>query len=70
MADRPGHDRRYSVDCAKLQELGWRARVPFERGLAETVAWYRDNESWWRTIKDEDPAFRKYYEKQYGATRS
>ena len=70
MADRLGHDRRYSVDCAKLQELGWQARVPFERGLAETVAWYRDNESWWRTIKDEDPAFRKYYEKQYGATRS
>ena len=70
VADRLGHDRRYSVDCAKLQELGWQARVPFERGLAETVAWYRDNESWWRTIKDEDPAFRKYYEKQYGATRS
>ena len=38
VADRPGHDRRYSLDCAKLQALGWRPRVPFERGLAETVA--------------------------------
>ena len=47
-----------------------RPRVPFERGLAETVAWYRDNDSWWRPIKDADPAYRQYYEKQYGATRS
>ena len=51
------------------QALGWQARVPFEDGLAETVAWYRNNESWWRPIKDADPAFRQYYEKQYGATR-
>jgi dTDP-glucose 4,6-dehydratase len=70
VADRPGHDRRYSLDCSKLQGLGWQARVPFERGLAETVAWYRDNDSWWRPIKDQDPAYRQYYEKQYGATRS
>ena len=43
VTDRPGHDRRYSLDCAKARGLGWRPRIDFERGLAETVAWYRDN---------------------------
>jgi dTDP-glucose 4,6-dehydratase len=65
--DRPGHDRRYALDSAKLRALGWRPEVPFEAGLAETVAWYRDNEAWWRPIKKEDPEFRRYYEAQYGA---
>jgi dTDP-glucose 4,6-dehydratase len=65
VADRPGHDRRYSLDTGKLQQLGWRPQVPFEHGLAETVAWYRENESWWRPIKDQDPAFRSYYHAQY-----
>ena len=67
VADRPGHDRRYSLDTAKLQSLGWRPRESFEEGLAKTVAWYRDNERWWRPIKDEDPEFRKYYQSQYGS---
>jgi dTDP-glucose 4,6-dehydratase len=66
--DRPGHDRRYSLDTSKLQSLGWRPEVPFDEGLAETVGWYRDNEWWWRPIKHEDPAFRAYYETQYGKT--
>jgi dTDP-glucose 4,6-dehydratase len=66
--DRPGHDRRYSLDTSKLQSLGWRPEVPFDEGLAKTVAWYRDNEWWWRPIKHEDPAFRAYYETQYGKT--
>jgi dTDP-glucose 4,6-dehydratase len=70
VADRPGHDRRYSLDCSKLQGLGWRAQVSFDRGLADTVRWYREHEAWWRPIKDEDPAFRRYYENQYGGTRS
>ena len=65
VADRPGHDRRYSLDTTKLQQLGWRPEVPFERGLAETVAWYRDNEWWWRPIKEQDPHFRSYYQAQY-----
>jgi dTDP-glucose 4,6-dehydratase len=69
VADRPGHDRRYSLDTSKLQSLGWRPQLAFEQGLAETVAWYRENESWWRPIKDQDPAFRKYYQEQYGSTR-
>jgi dTDP-glucose 4,6-dehydratase len=64
--DRPGHDRRYSLDTTKLQGLGWQPRVPFDQGLAETVDWYRQNEWWWRPIKQDDPAFKTYYQTQYG----
>ena len=50
--DRLGHDRRYSVDCTKIrEELGYVPRVPFEQGLADTVAWYKANEAWWRPLK-------------------
>jgi dTDP-glucose 4,6-dehydratase len=66
VADRQGHDRRYSLDTRKLEALGWAPQVPFEGGLAGTVRWYRENEWWWRPIKNEDPAFRKYYQEQYG----
>ncbi len=65
VVDRPGHDRRYSLDTTKLRTLGWRPQVPFEQGLAETVAWYRQNEWWWRPVKEQDPAFRSYYRQQY-----
>jgi dTDP-glucose 4,6-dehydratase len=67
--DRPGHDRRYSLDTSKLGALGWRPQVAFDQGLADTVSWYRDNEWWWRPIKEADPAFRAYYESQYGQRR-
>ena len=66
VADRPGHDRRYALDTSKLRSLGWAPEVPFEDGLAETVRWYQQNEWWWRPIKEQDPAFRAYYEAQYG----
>jgi dTDP-glucose 4,6-dehydratase len=66
VADRVGHDRRYSLDAGKLRALGWRPQVPFERGLAETVRWYVEHEAWWRPIKDHDGEFRRYYEEQYG----
>lgn len=66
VADRPGHDRRYSLDTSKLRAMGWQPLVAFEHGLVETVEWYRQNEKWWRPIKHEDPAFRAYYENQYG----
>jgi dTDP-glucose 4,6-dehydratase len=50
--DRLGHDRRYSVDITKISnELGYAPRVPFERGLADTVAWYRDNRAWWEPLR-------------------
>ena len=68
--DRPGHDRRYSLDTTKLRSLGWTPRVAFDDGLADTVNWYRSNEWWWRPIKDSDPAFRAYYDAQYGSRRS
>ncbi|MFD7914880.1 dTDP-glucose 4,6-dehydratase [Streptomyces sp. NPDC059752] len=52
VADRPGHDRRYSVDCSKIRrELGYVPRVPIEEGLARTVDWYRQNRSWWEPLK-------------------
>ena len=69
VVDRPGHDRRYSLDTSKLQSLGWRPEVSFDAGLHDTVAWYRQNESWWRPIKENDPAFRAYYDTQYGGRR-
>jgi dTDP-glucose 4,6-dehydratase len=53
VADRPGHDRRYAIDPAKIErELGWTPQADFETALRETVAWYRDNESWWRPIRE------------------
>jgi dTDP-glucose 4,6-dehydratase len=52
VADRKGHDRRYSVDIRKIsEELGYVPSVPFDRGLADTVAWYRDNRDWWEPLK-------------------
>jgi dTDP-glucose 4,6-dehydratase len=63
--DRAGHDRRYSLDTAKLRALGWEPRKPFEQGIAETVAWYRENRSWWEPIKSGE--YREYYERQYAA---
>jgi len=67
VADRPGHDRRYCVDTTRLKGLGWSPQTEFDAGLAETVAWYRENEWWWRPIKQQDPAFREYYRAQYGS---
>ncbi|MDX6209099.1 MAG: dTDP-glucose 4,6-dehydratase [Frankiales bacterium] len=49
--DRKGHDRRYSVDDSKLRALGYAPRTSFEEGLAQTVAWYRDNRQWWEPLK-------------------
>ena len=62
--DRPGHDRRYAVDCSRLRALGWAPTMPFEEGLRATVDWYRTNQGWWRKIKSGE--FRAYYEQMYG----
>ena len=66
VADRPGHDRRYCLNTEKLRTFGWKPKVTFDDGLQATVDWYRANEWWWRPIKDNDSAFRDYYQKQYG----
>ncbi len=50
--DRPGHDFRYSLDCSKLKKLGWKQKYDVAKGLSKTVAWYKDNEPWWRKAKD------------------
>ena len=63
--DRPGHDRRYSVDFSKISRLGFSPKISFEEGIVQTVRWYQDNESWWRPLKD--PTFWEYYKKQYKA---
>ena len=65
VADRPGHDRRYSLDTSKLLELGWSPQVDFQAGLKETVAWYKENEWWWHPIKHDSAGFKAYYDKQY-----
>ena len=53
VADRPGHDRRYAIDATRIrEELGWEPSVSFEEGIAATIAWYQQNESWWRPIKE------------------
>jgi dTDP-glucose 4,6-dehydratase len=65
VTDRPGHDRRYALDATKAARLGWSPQVEFERGLLDTVVWYRDNESWWRPIKSGE--FREYYQRQYAS---
>jgi dTDP-glucose 4,6-dehydratase len=63
--DRPGHDRRYALDCTRLMKLtGWMPAVSFEEGIRRTVEWYRANEAWWRPIKEGE--FRAYYERMYG----
>jgi dTDP-glucose 4,6-dehydratase len=64
VTDRPGHDRRYSLSSAKVRALGWEPRVRFAEGLEQTVAWYRENEWWWKPIRSGD--YRAYYERQYG----
>ena len=64
--DRPGHDRRYSLGSEKVKALGWEAKVRFEEGLAETVAWYQENAWWWEPIRSGD--YREYYERQYGSS--
>jgi len=54
VADRPGHDVRYSLDSSKIRnELGWRPRYSFDEALEETVNWYLDNEKWWRPLANE-----------------
>ncbi len=64
VADRPGHDRRYSLNVEKVKRLGWQPEYSLEEAIRQTARWYRDNEWWWRKIKAGE--FQSYYEVQYG----
>lgn len=64
--DRPGHDRRYAIDASKLKrELGWEAKVGLKEGLEKTIRWYKENENWWKKLKD--GSYLEYYKKQYNS---
>jgi dTDP-glucose 4,6-dehydratase len=64
VTDRPGHDRRYAMNAARIRkDLGWIPRHDFEHGLAETVSWYRDNSAWCERVRS--GAYRSYYDEQY-----
>lgn len=62
--DRPGHDRRYSLNISKIKRLGWKPRYKFDDALKSTIRWYVKNKDWWQKIKSS--AYKKYYKKQYG----
>jgi len=64
VTDRPGHDQRYSVNWSKMhRELGWSPLRTFEEGLVQTIEWYKNNEWWWKPIKNGE--FKQYYDTQY-----
>ena len=62
--DRPGHDRRYSLDTAKLRSLGWEPKVSFDDGLPATVRWYVENEGWWKRVR-EGESFQQFHRAWY-----
>ena len=66
VTDRPGHDRRYSLDAGKLARLGFEPATDFGEALERTVRWYVDNPGWWRPIREQDEEFAAYYRRQYG----
>lgn len=63
VTDRPGHDRRYSVDWRKIKkELGWKPKYDFDKALVKTVGWYQENINWWKPLKRKQ---KKYFQKQH-----
>ncbi|MBY0097319.1 dTDP-glucose 4,6-dehydratase [Mesobacillus maritimus] len=65
--DRLGHDKRYAIDPAKLEQLGWKPTYTFETGIAQTIQWYLDNKEWWEQIISGD--YQNYFENQYKLNR-
>jgi dTDP-glucose 4,6-dehydratase len=62
--DRPGHDRRYAIDCSKIQrEWGWQGEVEFSDGIGQTIEWYKSHQDWMREIKD--ASYLSYYDRMY-----
>jgi len=65
--DRPGHDRRYAIDTTRItNELGWKPRRDWQQTLHDTVEWYVANPGWWEAIRQRDPRFQEFYDRQYG----
>ncbi len=67
VTDRPGHDRRYAIDATKIKnELGWKPKYQFEEALKLTIDWYKNNQNWWKSLKNKD--YQQYYQRQYTKT--
>ena len=65
VTDRPGHDRRYSLDCRLMKSIGWQPEYTFEDALKRTVDWYVSNEPWWRKIKEHQAEYQEFTRKWY-----
>lgn len=64
--DRPGHDRRYSLNDSKIRALGWKPNNDFKEALNKTIEWYKKNRDWWEKIKHKSSDYKSYYNRQYG----
>lgn len=69
VTDRPGHDRRYSLDSSKLLALGWTPQWTLADGLKSTMDWYRKNMDWWKRIRERQRDFQDFYQKHYSTIR-
>jgi len=63
--DRPGHDRRYSIDSTNLEAIGFKREHPFEEFMPQTFQWYVDNQVWWRAIKEKQRDYQEFMKKWY-----
>lgn len=63
--DRPGHDRRYSLDISKIENMGWKPRHTFDSAIKETIGWYLANEKWWRSIKEGKRDYKDFKDRWY-----
>ncbi len=61
--DRPGHDKRYSLDCSKIQAMGWKPSFNFSQAMKQTIEWYKNNQGWWKRLKSGE--YLEYYRKHY-----
>jgi len=63
VTDRPGHDKRYSLNCTKLRDLGWQLNFDFEKAMTMTVEWYIRNQDWWKKIKEKSTKYKDFFDK-------
>ena len=65
VSHRLGHDFRYAIDDSNLRELGWAPQISFEEGLKKTIQWYKENEWWWKSLKEGRPVVDRVAQKSY-----